>query len=100
MHNIPYDTIIRIVYIPSDNGWLGDPTHGFPRLFTNGQGAGIGFFPQRFKKLNLMSKFVKKNHKKCWVPTCTNHTAGSTRKVGDAFRHLTGGDLEEHTDRK
>ena len=28
LHNIPYDTIIRIVYIPSDNGWLGDPTHG------------------------------------------------------------------------
>ena len=50
MHNIPYDTIIRIVYIPSDNGWLGDPTHGFPRLFTNGQGAGIGFFSSAFQE--------------------------------------------------
>ena len=69
----------------SDNGWLGDPTHGdqaFPSRTAKERGS--EFFPQRFKKLNPNPKQtrasyvkiqttcparVKENHKKCWVPT-------------------------------
>jgi len=80
---------------------LGDPTHGFPRLFTN-QGAGIGIFSSAFQEAESKPEtdpgIVKVREGKSQEMLGTNCRINA--KSGGRFS-ATGGDLEEHhTDRK